>query len=90
MEQRGGLRVVVANGERVKSKGLCRQVPLKVNQHCFLVDLYILPLNEFDVVLGVNWLQTLGSILWDFKTMKMAFVSNGERVDFSGIRTPPR
>lgn len=31
IEQRGGLRVVMVNGERVKSRGLCRQVPLMFN-----------------------------------------------------------
>lgn len=69
VEQLNGLKVVVANGERVKSKGLCRKVPLKFNHYCFYVDLYILSLNEYDVVLGENWMQTLRSILWDFKSL---------------------
>lgn len=60
MEHQNGSKVEVANGEKVKSKGLCRQIPLRFNQHCFLVDLHILPLNELDVVLGENWLQALG------------------------------
>lgn len=46
----------------------------------------MLPLNGFDVVLGLNWLQTLGSILWDFKSMRMLFVSKEQRVTLQGVQ----
>lgn len=35
--ERHGLKVVVANGETVRSRGLCPSVPLKFNKFAFLL-----------------------------------------------------
>jgi hypothetical protein len=32
------------------------------------------------MVLGIQWLESLGPILWDFRNRTMAFVWNGHRV----------
>lgn len=71
--ERHGLKIVVANGETIRSRGLCPSVPLLFNQFSFHFDLFVLPLDNFDVVLGVNWLKTLGAIVWDFDNMTMTF-----------------
>jgi hypothetical protein len=39
----------------------------------FRTDLFILPLAGCDVVLGIQWLRTLGPILWDFTKLQMEF-----------------
>ena len=41
--------------------------------HVFVVDLNGLSLGGCDVVLGANWLSTLGEILWDLKLLTMKF-----------------
>ena len=48
------------------------------------IDFYILMLNGVDAVLGVNWLQTLGPILWDFKAKSMVFKQNGRVMELQG------
>lgn len=62
VKRRDGLRIVVENGERVRNLGQCKEVPVWFGNHAFLIDLYALNLSGFDVVLGVNWLKTLGPI----------------------------
>jgi hypothetical protein len=37
----------------------------------FLMDFYIIPLDGYDVVLGCEWLRTLGPIVWDFTKLSM-------------------
>lgn len=37
----------------------------------FNVDFFLIGLDGFGAVLGVNWLHTLGSINWDFDVMHM-------------------
>ena len=41
------------------------------------------------MVLGVQWLGTLGPILWDFAKQTMAFKRSGKRVLWRGIDTTP-
>jgi hypothetical protein len=68
-----GLTVKVANGEWVTSGGVCRAAAMTVGSEQFHVNFYALPLDGFDIVLGVQWLRTLGPILWDFDDLKMMF-----------------
>ncbi|WVZ90129.1 hypothetical protein U9M48_036459 [Paspalum notatum var. saurae] len=43
---------------------------------------YGIGLGEFNLILGVDFLQTLGPILWDFKAMRMAFTRGDWRVQW--------
>ena len=42
-------------------------------------DMFALPLGGCDVVLGAQWLRTLGPILWDFAELWMQFSINGTK-----------
>ncbi|XP_055960653.1 transposon Tf2-1 polyprotein [Mercurialis annua] len=85
-EAKSNLRVMVANGEQVKSPGVCRKLPIQMGTQIFPFDLFLLPLCGFGAVLGVNWLKTLGTICWDFATMKMQFKWEGSPVELNGCR----
>ena len=45
-------RVVVANGEKILSPGLCKEVTLHLQDSQFLVDFYLIELEGCDAVLG--------------------------------------
>lgn len=85
---RPGLRVSVANGDRVPTSGLCSGLPLSISQEDFTINCYDIPLGSFDVVLGVQWLRTLGPIQWDFK-LSMSFWCVDHRVLWHGVGTAP-
>lgn len=36
------------------------------------------------MVLGIQWLSTLGNVLWDFKTLKMDFTYKGQKMSLRG------
>ncbi|KAJ8754363.1 hypothetical protein K2173_002814 [Erythroxylum novogranatense] len=69
--KRKKLKVQVASGEELSSPGI---FPI-------IVDLYILPLEGYDVVLGTQWLRTLVLTVWDFSKLLMAFNLNGMQSD---------
>jgi len=77
---RPGLSINVANGERVASSGLCAATAMHVHGEQFSLDCYALPLDGFDVVLGVHWLRTLGPIIWNFDALTMLFWRDGRTV----------
>ena len=73
LQRQPRLTVTVANGERVTCPGVIRQAPLTITADTFRVDLFVMPLAGYDLVLGTQWLATLGPVLWDFSARKMSF-----------------
>ena len=49
-----------------------------------IANFFVLPLRICDVVLGVQWLITLGPILWDFQHLTMKFVWHIKEVVWKG------
>jgi hypothetical protein len=74
------LHAVVANGDKLVSSGCCHNMEIMVHGEHSRIDCYDLLLGSFDMVLGVQWLESLRPILWDFWRGTMAFVCNGHRV----------
>jgi hypothetical protein len=77
--------VIVANGDRVACCSLARDVDICIADKIFSIYCYSIPLDTYDMVLGVMFLCTLGPILWDFDDLCMAFWHEGHRVSWHGI-----
>jgi hypothetical protein len=58
-----GLSVTVANGDRVISPGKASAQSVLIGGEAFDIDLYAPPPGDYDMVLGVQWLGSLGPIL---------------------------
>jgi len=84
------ISVRVANGQKVFSPGSCKAVSIKLQGFSFQTDLFILSLVGCDMVLGIQWLQTLGPILWDFAALKMQFSFQGQQYVLQGIQQGPQ
>jgi hypothetical protein len=70
-EQR--IRVKVANGDEVVSEGKCMQLKVQFQNFSFTTEAYMIILAGCDMVLGIQWLVTLGPIIWNFKVLFMEF-----------------
>lgn len=72
--QKGPLiQVEVANGDVLVSEGSITIVSLWLQGTKFNANFFTLPLGGCDVVLGIQWLLTLGPVLWDFSQLIMSF-----------------
>ncbi|KAK0582926.1 hypothetical protein LWI29_031198 [Acer saccharum] len=71
---------MVASGEKLVSGGKCKDVHLKLQKVPIIVDFFVLPLEGYDIVLGTQWLQTLGPIQWDFAKLCMTYLVDGKQV----------
>ena len=80
------LRVTVGNGDELCSHQMCQAVKVYIQNHTFSVEFHILPNCGADVVLGVQWLKTLGPILTDYNTLTMKFILSGQVVELHGDR----
>ncbi|KAK0570568.1 hypothetical protein LWI29_003302 [Acer saccharum] len=81
--------VMIGDGGQIKSKGGCSAVTIKFDQYDYTSDMLSLPLGGCDVVLGVQWLRTLGPVLWDFEKLSMEFWLNGVKVYLSSAKPQP-
>ncbi|VFQ95935.1 unnamed protein product [Cuscuta campestris] len=82
--------VYVGNGDSLHCAYSCPQTPLSLQGHVFEVDLYVLSIHGPDVVLGVQWLQTLGKISHDYSEMTMEFTWQGRTITLRGDTPTPR
>ncbi|XP_026419514.1 uncharacterized protein LOC113315452 [Papaver somniferum] len=78
------LQVTVGNGTQLPTKGYCPKVQLTLQNHSFTIDFHLLEIGGYDAVLGVQWLRTLGPIIWDFSKLTMQFTINDSAVLLQG------
>ncbi|CAA0810409.1 Unknown protein, partial [Striga hermonthica] len=71
--------VKVVNGETLRGDILFKSVKLKAQGQRMRVDLYALPLKATDIVLGCQWLETLGPITTDYWKGTMEFGGSSKR-----------
>ncbi|PKA61698.1 putative mitochondrial protein [Apostasia shenzhenica] len=86
LEEIANFQVNLATGARYEVTQLAKEVVWKVQGHIFKADMMILPLGSYDVVLGVQWLATLGPVSWDFLKLQMSFQYLGQHVVLKGVR----
>jgi hypothetical protein len=66
LRDNSGLRILVANGDRLSRLGCCRRLPIAIASEGFLIECYGLALGSYEMVMDVQWLEALGPTLWDF------------------------
>ncbi|GJX87224.1 retrotransposable element Tf2 [Tanacetum coccineum] len=82
------LQVDIQGRAKLVSMFRCKKFVWQIHRQEFVIDAMILPLGGSDMVLGIQWLSTLGSIKFDFKALKMKFQHNGKRVTLRGTKKP--
>lgn len=78
-ENTDSLPVSVADGTRMLSTALCKNFRWEMQGTTFQADMRVLQPKGCDMVLGIQWLATLGPVKWDFKNLSMEFHLNGRR-----------
>lgn len=83
--QRGNrLRVCITNWEKIITHE-SGQEKVKIQWFKFPISFHVLPLGACELVLGVQWLRTLGSVMWDFVDMLMGFQWEGQSIKWPGL-----
>lgn len=76
--------VTTASGNLI-SKHECKNFKWRMHGLDFCTDIMLLPLGGCHMVLGIQWLVTLGPILWDFSQLQMEFTHLGRKVLLRGL-----
>ncbi|GJY83879.1 retrotransposon-related protein [Tanacetum coccineum] len=83
------LQVSVADGNKLTSESMCKGFSWLLHGERFTTDVMLLPLGGCDMVLGVQWLATLGDIMWNFTSLRMQFQYEGRQVALRGTTKSP-
>ncbi|XP_071687165.1 uncharacterized protein [Rutidosis leptorrhynchoides] len=80
------MNVVIPGGNQIKSTPECQKLKWKINGETFESYMVLLPLGGCEMVLGIQWLWTLGDIKWNFEALTMLFTYKGKRIKLRGMR----
>ena len=74
------------NGQQLDCNTICKDFTWSLLGQQFSTDVYLVPLGNCEMVFEVQWLSTLGSILWNFEEVKMEFTYKGKRLVLRGTK----
>ncbi|GKC91516.1 reverse transcriptase [Tanacetum coccineum] len=78
------LQVEVAGGNNLISNYICKGFAWRCRGEEFETNVMLFSLGGCEMVLGIQWLSTLGNILNNFKEIKMEFKYNGKKILLRG------
>ena len=78
-------QVMVANGGTINCSRKCLNINLTMGEYILNSPMLSIPMGGVDVVLGVQWLQSLGTVAFNFQQLFLKFFSEGKEVELRGI-----
>jgi hypothetical protein len=82
------MKVMVADDKKIGNVGKCHKVKLQIQDFNLESELYTVPLGGVDVVLGVQWLQTLGTYSVNHQEHFIQFKWQGKSYKLDGFQPP--
>ena len=59
---------------------------IKVGQHVLHLNAYVLELGGIDMILGMEWLETLGEVKTDWRKQIMSYERGGKVITLEGYQ----
>ncbi|KAA0051199.1 ty3-gypsy retrotransposon protein [Cucumis melo var. makuwa] len=84
LEQHTQFGYTIGNGARCKGKGICRRVELKLEEITIIADFLAVELGTVDAVLGMQWLDTIGTMRIHWPSLTMSFWNEGRQIVLKG------
>lgn len=83
-------QVCMVDGNKVVGTKVCKGFTWTMQGEQFKTNTLILPLQEYDLILGVQWLRPLALISWDFQKGYMQFSWNGHNFKLLDMEPKPQ
>ncbi|MCH79728.1 Ty3/gypsy retrotransposon protein, partial [Trifolium medium] len=78
------MQVKLGNGVQIAAQGRCKELEILIGNFKINQDVHLFELGGIDVVLGMEWLKTLGDTIINWKQHTMCFWSLGKWVTLKG------
>ncbi|TYK28503.1 Ty3/gypsy retrotransposon protein [Cucumis melo var. makuwa] len=76
--------VILGSGAAVQGKGICEKLEVQLSSWKIVEDFLPLELGGVDVILGMQWLYSLGVTTVDWKNLSLTFMADGKEVKIKG------
>ncbi|XP_042045728.1 uncharacterized protein LOC121792000 [Salvia splendens] len=83
-------RVYVGSGEYLLCTHVSKKTTVLMQGTSFVLDLHVLAAYGSDLILGMEWLESLGKVTHDYPERTMEFIKDGTPVLLRGITPNPR
>lgn len=60
--------------------GICRSLEVQIGSYSLISDFYVVEVSAVDVVMGAQWLRTLGEFKMNINELYIRFKENGKEV----------
>ena len=80
-----GFNVTVADGFTMPCTRVVKQLKMTLGDYELCDDFYVVRIAETYIVLGVQWLHSIGGYYVNHQTMEFKFHSNGKEVLLRGL-----
>ena len=82
-------QVMIADGGTINCSGKFHNINLAMGEYVLNIPMIYIPMGGVDVVLGVQWLQSLGTMDFNFQKKFMKFSWEGKEYELNGITGKP-
>jgi hypothetical protein len=71
-------QVMIVDGGTIHFSGKCNKINLTMGEYVMNIPMISIPMGGADVVLGIQWLQPLGTMDFNFQELFMKFSLEGK------------
>jgi hypothetical protein len=80
---------MIADGGTINCLGKCNKINLTMGEYVMNSPMIAIPMGGADVVLGIQWLQSLGIMAFNFQELFMKFSLQEKEIELRGITGNP-
>lgn len=81
----GGFQVKVFGGTHLPYTHLVPQLSITMANNAVTEDFFVVDLDDMEVILGIQWMESLDEYTQSFKRMDFTFVAKGKKVVLRGM-----
>ncbi|KAJ4802427.1 polyprotein [Rhynchospora pubera] len=78
--------ITVANGEKMQCDTKCEGFTWCMQGNEFDFDVRVMEIGAYDMLLGGDWIRKMGPILLDVKSLTLAMIKEGTKIELKGIQ----
>ena len=80
---------MITYGGTINFLGKCNKINLTMGGYVMNIPMISIPMGGVDVVLGIQWLQSLGTVDFNFQELFMKFSLEWKEIELRGITGKP-